>query len=343
MNESHLKNLLNQIKKNTKDALKASQMGLWEEAEQINRMMIQEVECDYKAYGRLADALMKLGKTSEAADYYDIVTDLDKAKKDMTKKSIKLATESNWNAAAAINQEIIEDFPWDLEAYNRLGKAYMEIGDKNKATNAFKCALVISENSVIAKKNLARLDKTNNDPNKRSANGNTSNKNYIEESAKTAITKLLNVPRQLDTSNLLSGDTVQLVLSSKGIKVMDQNNQILGSLEPKVGSRLRRLIEGGNKYEANITSIAENEVSIIINEVFRSVSQVNTPSFIKKSESISLIPNATIGYTLNDETKFADMKDWTDDDTETGDETIFTADIPSFISVQGEGYSEDDF
>ena len=85
MNESHLKDLLNQIKKNTKDALKASQMGLWEEAEQINRMMIQEVECDYKAYGRLADALMKLGKTSEAADYYDIVTDLDKAKKDMTK------------------------------------------------------------------------------------------------------------------------------------------------------------------------------------------------------------------------------------------------------------------
>ena len=48
MNESHLKNLLNQIKKNTKDALKASQMGLWEEAEQINRMMIQEVECDKK-------------------------------------------------------------------------------------------------------------------------------------------------------------------------------------------------------------------------------------------------------------------------------------------------------
>ena len=220
MNESHLKNLLNQIKKNTKDALKASQMGLWEEAEQINRMMIQEVECDYRAYGRLADALMKLGKTSEAADYYDIVTDLDKAKKDMTKKSIKLATESNWNAAAAINQEIIEDFPWDLEAYNRLGKACMEIGDKNKASNAFKCALVISENSVIAKKNLARLDKTNNDPNKRSANSNTSNKNYIEESAKTVITKLLNVPRQLDTSNLLSGDTVQLVLSSKGIKVM---------------------------------------------------------------------------------------------------------------------------
>ena len=37
------------------------------------------------------------------------------------------------------------------------------------------------------------------------------------------------------------------------------------------------------------------------------------------------------------------MKDWTDDDTETGDETIFTADIPSFISVQAKGYSEDDF
>ena len=86
MNERDLKNLINQIKNNTQEALKSSQMGLWEEAERINRMMIQEIECDYRAYGRLADALMKLGKSAEAADYYDIVSDLDRSKKDITKK-----------------------------------------------------------------------------------------------------------------------------------------------------------------------------------------------------------------------------------------------------------------
>ena len=154
MNERDLKNLINQIKNNTQEALKSSQMGLWEEAERINRMMIQEIECDYRAYGRLADALMKLGKSAEAADYYDIVSDLDRSKKDITKKAIKLATESKWSEAVLANQEIIEDFPWDLEAYNRLGKAFMETGDKNKAANAFKCALVISENSVIVISNL---------------------------------------------------------------------------------------------------------------------------------------------------------------------------------------------
>tara|TARA_Y100000996_G_scaffold415511_1_gene410699 strand:+ start:3822 stop:4853 length:1032 start_codon:yes stop_codon:yes gene_type:complete len=343
MNERDLKNLINQIKNNTQEALKSSQMGLWEEAERINRMMIQEIECDYRAYGRLADALMKLGKSAEAADYYDIVSDLDRSKKDITKKAIKLATESKWSEAVLANQEIIEDFPWDLEAYNRLGKAFMETGDKNKAANAFKCALVISENSVIAKKNLDRLNKINNVKNQRFPNGTSSNKSYIEETAKTSITKLVNTPRQLDPSNLISGDPVFLEFSSKGIKIKDQSGTDLGSLDPKMGSRLRRLIEGGNKYEASVTSISGKDISIIINEIFRSESQSNTPSFIKKSENMTMIPNASIGYTLNDDSKLSDMKDWTDDDTETGDETVFTAGMPAFISVQSEGYSEDDF
>ena len=152
MKEDDLKNLLDQIKRNTKDALKASQLELWEEAAEINHMMIRELPCDYKAYGRLADVLMKQGNSSEASDYYDIVAGLDKSKKDMIQKAIKLATESKWPEAALMNQNIIEDFPWDLDAFNRLGKAFIEMGYKNKASDAFKCALVISSNSVIAKK-----------------------------------------------------------------------------------------------------------------------------------------------------------------------------------------------
>ena len=332
MQEEHLKNLLSQIKKSTKDALKAFQLELWEEAEEINRMMINELPCDYKAYGRLADVLMKQGNPSEASDYYDIVASLDKSKKEMTQKAIKLATEAKWPEAALMNQNIIEDFPWDLDAFNRLGKAFIEMGYKNKASKAFKCALTISSNSVIAKKNLDRLIKINDIKKQRDSRNGISNKNYIEESGRTAITRLVNVSRQLDSLNLLAGDSVHLVLSSKSIKINDQNENALGSLEPKVGSRLRRLINGGNKYEANITSTEGKSISIIINELFRSSSQANMPSFMNKSETMPSIPNDPIGYTLNDESKFANMKDWTDDDTESGDETVASENIPEFIS-----------
>ena len=343
MKEEHLKNLLSQIKKSTKDALKAFQLELWEEAEEINRMMIRELPCDYKAYGRLADVLMKQGNPSEASDYYDIVASLDKSKKEMIQKAIKLATESKWPEAALMNQNIIEDFPWDLDAFNRLGKAFIEMGYKNKASEAFKCALTISSNSVIAKKNLDRLIKINDIKKQRDSRNGISNKSYIEESGKTAITRLVNVSRQLDSLNLLAADPVYLVLSSKGIKINDQNENVLGSLEPKVGSRLRRLINGGNKYEANITSIDGKSISIIINELFRSSSQADVPSFMKKSETMPSIPNATIGYTLNDESKFANMKDWTDDDTESGDETVVSANIPEFISGKNNNSFQDNY
>jgi tetratricopeptide (TPR) repeat protein len=306
-------------------------------------MMIRDLPCDYKAYGRLADVLMKQGDPSEASDYYDIAASLDKSKKDMIQKAINLATESKWPEAALMNQNIIEDFPWDLDAFNRLGKAFIEMGYKNKASGAFKCALVISSNSVIAKKNLDRLNKINDIKKQRDFRNGIVNKSYIEESGKTTITKLVNVSRQLDFSNLLAGDLVHLVLSSKGIKINDQNENALGNLEPKIGSRLRRLVNGGNKYEANITSIDGKNISIIINEVFRSSSQANVPSFMKKSETMSSIPNVTIGYTLNDDSKFANMKDWTNDDTESGDEAVFSANIPEFISAKKDNSFEDNY
>jgi len=342
MKEEHLNNLLNRIKKNTKDALKAERLELWEEAESINCMMIEEVPCDYKAYDRLADVSMKLNKLSEAADYYDIVTALDKSKKDMTKKAIKLATESQWNEAVLANENIIEDFPWDLEAFNRLGKAYTEMGNKTKAFESFKCALVISPSSVIAKKNLDRLSKRSDVGNQRFYN-NISNKSYIEESGKTGITKLVNVPRLIDKSNLLAGDKVILTLSSKGMKIHDANKNDLGNLEPKIGARLRRLIGGGNKYEANVISVDGSNISIIINEVFRSSSQTNVPSFIRKSEGVPLMPGPNSGYSLNDNARLATMKDWTNDDTESGDETGFKMDIPEFIPSKNNRLSEDDY
>ena len=45
-----------------------------------------------------------------------------------SKEAIDLAMQSKWQEAVEINQEILENFPRDVDASNRLGRAYMELG-----------------------------------------------------------------------------------------------------------------------------------------------------------------------------------------------------------------------
>ena len=165
--------------------------------------------------------------------------------------------------------------------------------------------------------------------------------NFIEETGKTGVTKLVNVPRDLDFSTLVSGHLVELFINGKGMRVRTEAGEVIGAVEAKIGARLRRLMEGGNKYEASITSASDSSISVIIREVYRDPSQSQTASFIGKAEGLPTIPNGSIGYLINDGDKLANLKDWSSDDTESGDEETFTPVIPRLISNESPIIDED--
>ena len=56
--------------------------------------------------------------------------------------TIRLAMAGDWKGAAAANSAIVEAFPEDVEAINRLGKALTELGQTKKAVEAYERALV---------------------------------------------------------------------------------------------------------------------------------------------------------------------------------------------------------
>ena len=45
------------------------------------------------------------------------------------KEAIALAMQGRWEEAVAANRAILELFPEDVDAYNRLGSALMELGE----------------------------------------------------------------------------------------------------------------------------------------------------------------------------------------------------------------------
>ena len=340
MNTEDLSTILDFRKEKSKEANKLADFGLWEDAELANVSIIEKLSGDTNAYIRLGDSLSKQGRSSEANEVYQYGSNLDKMKLERTRKAISRSSEGDWEGAVEVNKSILEDFPWDLEAYNRLGKAYMELQEAEKAIQAFKCSLIISPNGSIAKKNLARSKNLKTSLPNGTGDYSGLSKTFIEETGKTEVTSLVDLSEQLEMSGLMVGHRVNLVPEGRGLKVFVGENEEVGRVEARIGSRLSKLIEGGNKYEANITKIDDNLVTLIIRETYRDPSQAKKPSFISGSRGITKNFERPYGLELNDGGKFNDLKDWSSDDTESGDEEAFNPMIPRIIS--GDEPLEDD-
>ena len=61
-----------------------------------------------------------------------------------SKQAIALAMQGRWREAVAVNKSLIESFPSDVDAYNRLGRAYMELGEYSQAREAYQQALELT-------------------------------------------------------------------------------------------------------------------------------------------------------------------------------------------------------
>ena len=332
MNAKELSSILSLRKEKSKESDQLMHYGLFQEAVDVNLTMVEMNHGDQKAYNRLGDALLKIGKNAEAHNAYQFSIFLEKTRKENTKIAVDSAMRSDWNKAIKINSDIIDRFPWDLEPYNRLGKALSEKGQNKKAIQAFQCALVISPNSPIAKKNINRLEKTSVLKASMAVSATTSGRSFIEETGRTGVTKLVNIPRNFDVTDLIAGHSVDLISVERGMRILDIKGIEIGSIEPKLALRLKKLVDGGNTYSANITSAGEDGVTIIIRETYRHPSQSNKSSFPAKSSVLADIPMAALGYGLNDAGKLSDFKDWSDDDTESGDDEVFSPMIPKILS-----------
>ena len=57
----------------------------------------------------------------------------NKLRRDKSKEVVDLALKGQWELAVDVNRVILEVFPEDVEAWNRLGKAFLELGSYDEA------------------------------------------------------------------------------------------------------------------------------------------------------------------------------------------------------------------
>jgi len=199
-----------------------------------------------------------------------------------SKNAIALAMQGRWREAVAANQEIIESFPNDVDAYNRLGKAYIELGEYSLAKEAYTKAVELDPYNIIAQKNLRRLSYLGEAVVSSEGSDKAKPEHFIEETGKAGVVNLYHLAPQKVLAKIVAGDKVHLRVSDLSLAVENSRGEYLGVVEPKHAQRLIKLIEGGNQYAAAIVSSAEDRVTVIIREVYQDPSQAGQLSFPPK-------------------------------------------------------------
>ena len=275
------------------------------------------------------------------------LADRNKTRKDLAKRAIGLAMKARWDEAVETNREILREFEDDLEAHNRLGKALSELGRNREAMRAFEQALRISPYNSIARKNIDRLSRLGDESSGAHQPSQTSRPVFIEESGKSGVTSLVNLAPPAVLVRLAPGHPVQLEAEEGRLRIAKPSGEYVGQVEPKLASRLIRLMKGGNRYEGAVTSVAEREIAVIIYETYKHQSQAGIVSFPSKDTGNDRVylSNAILTEMADDEPlegKRVVIKDWSNDDTEPGDDDAFTPVFHRIIKAGEESMSDDE-
>jgi hypothetical protein len=196
-----------------------------------------------------------------------------------SKQAIALAMQGRWREAISANEEIIASFPGDVDAYNRLGRAHMELGDYALAKGAYSRAMEIDPYNIIAQKNLQRLSYLGEEVGAADDSDRVEPQHFIEETGKTGVVALYRLAPRAVLAKMGAGDRVYLKVDGAGLNVENGRGEYVGQVEPKHGQRLIKLMGGGNRYSAAIVGVGEERVMVIIREIYQDPSQAGQLSF----------------------------------------------------------------
>jgi tetratricopeptide (TPR) repeat protein len=194
-------------------------------------------------------------------------------------EAIQLAVDGRWEEAVELNRYILATFGPDEATHNRLGKALTELGRLEEAKAAYDACLAINPLNLVARKNSSKLESLLNAKEALKGGAVKVDLNlFVEEMGKTTTTTLREVAEDV-CSKVAPGDVAELRVNGDSIEVDTVRGVRVGSLEPKLARRLIKFIQGGNRYQAGITSCEGDTVRVIVREVYQDPRFAGKPSF----------------------------------------------------------------
>ncbi len=199
----------------------------------------------------------------------------------MTQAAVAHALNGEWADAIQANRKLIAQAPTDIEALNRLGKAFAASGHLQDAIAAYSKVVEIDPRNVIAQRYLTRLAGAG------EADGLTEISGAAREMARVSgsttgsaiVTRLVRTAGADVLCGAKVGDQVELEPSPAGIRVPATGGKYLGVVNPKLSVRLARMVMKGSRYDAFVAHNAGDDLRINIVEAYKHPSMSNIISF----------------------------------------------------------------
>ena len=118
-----------------------------------------------------------------------------KAVRLMAEQARKLAIQGKWLESVEINKQLVERSPRDVDALNRLGKAYFEMGMYRSAFASYEQSAEADPANIVARRNIERReplrDFENESPESLSTPPPDRNGVFVEQAGKTYVDELI--------------------------------------------------------------------------------------------------------------------------------------------------------
>ena len=235
-------------------------------------------------------------------------------RRQLAEAAIAHATRGEWEEAVVANRQLLDLGP-DIDACNRLGKALAELGRHAEALTAYEQALERDATNRIAQRNIERL-RVVMAVRRPTTNGKSRPEKapvtlFIEETGKTGRARLINLAAPRVLAPLSPGDAISLDVEGDEL-VASVATTTIGSVEPRIATRLLKLIAAGNRYDAAITTVHEagGEVVVMVREAFSHPNNFGRVSFPTQGQSgvgvRPYIKGTPLRYDDDDEVEEAD-------------------------------------
>ncbi len=175
--------------------------------------------------------------------------------------AVSLALQCEWKKAIEINNKILSIDPENIDALNRLARAYFETGNTKRAIEISKKVLSIESTNTIATRAIQKYKtaKTNSLKNQ-SINAS----DFIEEPGKTKTVLLINPGRESIISCLDSGDELMIQSHSHKVNVTTMDGKYIGRFPDDISAVVRRLIKDGAIFKVLIKSVDNHDVRVFV-------------------------------------------------------------------------------
>ncbi len=241
-------------------------------------------------------------------------------------QAIDSALAGQWQKAVEINLELFEEYPEDLSILNRLGHAYTELGQVNKASTTYKKVLEIDPYNPIAKKNIEKLSTLRGASLKPKESSRILDPDmFLEEAGKTKTIEVVDLAMPKVLINLRVGDSISLAANKNDVSVVSEDGRRVGKLDSSWGQEIAMASSLGSKFESIVKAIRvgktpkDSSLSVFVKETTRS-KKLAHPIFPIDSTFTPFVREETLAYIKEETPAQAENQEETDS-TDTDDDT----------------------